>query len=138
MFGMGFTEILLIAVVAILFLGPDKLPDAMVQIAKFFRSAKKTLAAAKDTLDEEMNMSELKEEALNYQKQLTSAHSKLDDITSGKIIKDELNSVTDGLMDDVTFDEPDEVTFTKEKKKKKKKIAKDSSENTKNEDSVDV
>ena len=35
MFGMGFTEILIIMVIAILFLGPDKLPGAMVDIAKF-------------------------------------------------------------------------------------------------------
>ena len=34
MFGIGFTELVLIAIVAILFLGPDKLPQAMVEIAK--------------------------------------------------------------------------------------------------------
>ena len=33
MFGLGFTEILLITIVAILFLGPDKLPDMMVSVA---------------------------------------------------------------------------------------------------------
>ena len=43
MFGMGFTEILVIAIIAILFLGPDKLPDTMVQIAKFFRNTKNTI-----------------------------------------------------------------------------------------------
>ncbi len=37
MFGMGIGEILLIAIVAVLFLGPDKLPSTMVDIAKFFR-----------------------------------------------------------------------------------------------------
>jgi len=122
MFGMGFTEIILIAIVAVLFLGPDKLPDAMVQIAKFFRSAKNTLAAAKDSIDEEINISELKEEALSYQKQLTSAHSKLDDITSGKILKDELTSVASDLTEDVAKIEPntDTVTFPKKKKKSKK------------------
>ena len=40
MFGFGFTEILIIVVIAILFLGPDKLPSAMVDVAKFFRSVK--------------------------------------------------------------------------------------------------
>ncbi len=42
MFGMGFTEILMIAVVAILFLGPDKLPDAMVSVAKFIKGGKRS------------------------------------------------------------------------------------------------
>ena len=40
MFGMGITEILLIAIVAIIALGPEKLPDAMVQIAKFINKFK--------------------------------------------------------------------------------------------------
>ena len=38
MFGMGFAEMLIIAIMAILSLGPDKLPETMVEIAKFFRS----------------------------------------------------------------------------------------------------
>ena len=47
MFGMGFIEILMVAVVAILFLGPDKLPDAMVKVAKFMKSVKKAIGDAK-------------------------------------------------------------------------------------------
>ena len=38
MFGMDMGELLVIAIVAIIFLGPDKLPDAMVIVAKFFKS----------------------------------------------------------------------------------------------------
>ena len=41
MFGMGITEILLIAIVAVIALGPEKLPDAMVKIARLFNSVKK-------------------------------------------------------------------------------------------------
>ena len=77
MFGIGFTEILLISIIAILFLGPDKLPETMVQIAKFIKSVKKTVGDAKDTLEEEMKISDLKEEALSYKKQLDSATSEL-------------------------------------------------------------
>ena len=74
---MGFTEILLIAVVAILFLGPDKLPGAMVEIAKFIKSAKRALTDAKNTLDEEVNITELKQEALNYKAKLDEATEEL-------------------------------------------------------------
>ncbi len=77
MFGIGFTELLLIAVIAILFLGPDKLPETMVQIAKFIKSVKKTIGDAKASLEEEMKISDLKEEALNYKKQLDEATSEL-------------------------------------------------------------
>jgi len=77
MFGLGFTEILLIAVVAVLFLGPEKLPDAMVQVAKFMKSVKKAISDAKSSLEEEMKIADLKEEALSYKKQLDDATNEL-------------------------------------------------------------
>jgi len=73
MFGMGFSEILLVAVIAILFLGPDKLPEAMVQVAKFFKSFKSSINEAKSSLEQEMQIQELKDEALEYKKKLDSA-----------------------------------------------------------------
>ncbi|HIO95979.1 MAG TPA: Sec-independent protein translocase subunit TatB [Campylobacterales bacterium] len=73
MFGMGFTEILLIAVIAILFLGPDKLPNAMVQVAKFIKGAKKAITEAKTAIDNEVKISDLKEEAMGYKAQLDAA-----------------------------------------------------------------
>jgi len=77
MFGIGFTELLLIAVIAILFLGPDKLPGALVEMAKFIKSVKKTIGEAKNSLEEEMKIADLKEEALNYKKQLDDATNEL-------------------------------------------------------------
>lgn len=66
MFGFGIGEIILIAVIAVIFLGPDKLPSALVDIARFFKSAKGMLNDAKDTIDKEINIAELKKEALEY------------------------------------------------------------------------
>ena len=77
MFGIGFTELLLIAVIAILFLGPDKLPGALVEMAKFIKGVKKTIGDAKSSLEEEMKIADLKEEALNYKKQLDDATNEL-------------------------------------------------------------
>ncbi len=77
MFGMGFTEILMIAVVAILFLGPDKLPDAMVKIAKFIKGAKNAITEAKTAIDHEIKISDLKEEALGYKSKLDEASAEL-------------------------------------------------------------
>jgi len=77
MFGMGFTEILLIAIVAILFLGPDKLPDAMVSIAKFIKGAKKAIGDAKSAIDNEVNIADLKKEAMDYKSKLDEATDEL-------------------------------------------------------------
>lgn len=89
MFGMGFTEILFIAVIAIIFLGPDRLPEAMVQIAKFFNSFKKTVSDAKSTFEQEIHINELKEEALSYKRTLDSDISGFKNSLSNPI--DDLN-----------------------------------------------
>jgi len=131
MFGMGFTEILIIAVIAILFMGPDKLPGAMVEIAKFFRTIKKTVGDVKDTLEEEMNVSEIKQEALAYKKELLDAGDSLKKATDvkGSIASGLSDLNADILGDDDMEDEtpkaaskPDKVTFEKKKKKKKEKV----------------
>lgn len=71
MFGMGFFEILVIAAVAIIFLGPEKLPKALVDVAKFIKAVKKTMDDAKESLDREVNLNKIKEEALAYKNSLT-------------------------------------------------------------------
>jgi len=148
MFGIGFTEILLISIIAILFLGPDKLPQTMVEIAKFIKSVKKTVGEAKSSLEEEMKISDLKEEALSYKKQLDDATSELknfknidfddfddvsyDDEISTKSPKEIAKSakIDDTVTTEETAEEEvvatqveaqnDTVTFKKPKKKKKK------------------
>jgi len=86
MFGVGFSEILMIAVVAVIFLGPDKLPGAMVEIAKFIKKAKSAVTDAKESLNSELNLEELKKElglddikneALAYKQELLEAREKL-------------------------------------------------------------
>lgn len=119
MFGMGFTEILIIAVIAILFLGPDKLPSAMVDIAKFFRQMKKTVGSVKESLEEEMNVSEIKQEALAYKKELLDAQDKLAKATDPSEVGAKLTSIGDEIIDSVEDTSPkeEEVTFKKKKKK---------------------
>lgn len=125
MFGMGFAEILIIGVIAILFLGPDKLPTAMVEIAKFFRSVKRTVASAKDSLEEELHVSDIKEEAMNYKKQLAESQEELTRITSMNDLTSEINKIKDDVRVDMNADEPQNApaapsepeTVTFEKKK---------------------
>ena len=95
MFGMGFMEILLIAIVAVIALGPDKLPTAMVQIAKFIKKMKTGLDDAKSTLDSELNISEMKDEANKFKSQIqdTKASLSIDskiDLGLKDILKDDL------------------------------------------------
>lgn len=118
MFGMGIGEILLIAIIAILFLGPDKLPSTMVEIAKFFRQVKGTVTTARATLEEEMKLSELKEEALNYKKELTGASTELERMADMTEIGSELRALNSEIGDHTPRPapaapkEPEVVTFT--------------------------
>ncbi|MEA3384310.1 MAG: Sec-independent protein translocase protein TatB [Campylobacterota bacterium] len=75
MFGMGFMEIFLVAIVAIIALGPEKLPTAMVDMAKFFKKLKGGLEDAKTTLDQELNISQMKEEAEKFKASVADVKS---------------------------------------------------------------
>lgn len=102
MFGMGIGEIFLIIIIAILFLGPDKLPSTMVDIAKFFRQVKGTVQDAKATLQEEMKLSEMKESALSYKDELTNASAELERLTNVTEIGSELA----GLKSEINLETP--------------------------------
>lgn len=98
MFGMGIGEILVIAIIAIIFLGPEKLPEAMVKGAKFFKSFKNSINDVKSSFEQEMKIQELKDEALTYKKKLDEATS-----SARKVITfDELEEIkksTQGVND---------------------------------------
>ncbi len=131
MFGMGFTEILIIGVIAILFLGPDKLPETMVEIAKFFKNVKSTISSAKESIEEELHVSDIKEGARNYHQELQQAHQEFAELSSLNTIKEEIDDVKKDmrvdLNDDTTYidterkeelvntesSEPEVVTFKK-------------------------
>jgi sec-independent protein translocase protein TatB len=132
MFGMGFTEILLIAVIAILFLGPDKLPSTMIEIAKFFRNVKNTIGTVKDSIEDEMHISDIKKEALAYKQELLKATDRVSQVTDiPKEVTRSLDTYADDILKDdepeeekskeeETPQEPQEVTFKNKNKKKKK------------------
>ncbi len=132
MFGMGFMEIMVIAIIAIIFLGPDKLPETMVNIAKFFRSMKTTVANAKESIEQEMHISELKKEALSYKNDLISAGNELDRVTSMANLDDDFDFVhdiaakdeplknTDTPVNKAASTEKEKITFEKKKPEKNK------------------
>ena len=96
MFGMGFMEIFLIAIIAIIALGPEKLPDAMVQVARFFKKFKSGVEDAKSTLDNELNISDMKEEANKFKSQIEDAKSSVTNFDEFDLgVKDILNEEED-------------------------------------------
>lgn len=98
MFGMGIGEILVIVIIAVIFLGPEKLPEAMVKGAKFFKTVKSSINDVKSTFEQEMKIQELKEEAITYKKKLDEATT-----SARKVITfdelEEIKKTTQGVND---------------------------------------
>lgn len=117
MFGMGFFEIMLIAVIAVIALGPEKLPTAMVEVARFFKKFKSSIDEAKSTLDNELQISDMKEEANKFKAQIENAKStvSMDNLDLG--VKDILNEEPKEKPETKTEDE--KVSFKKKKEPKK-------------------
>jgi sec-independent protein translocase protein TatB len=86
MFGMGFIEIFLVLIVAIIALGPEKLPGAMVDTVKFFKKIKSELGDAKASIDKELDLSEMKKDAEQLKQSVSNiqhmANIDIDEITN--------------------------------------------------------
>lgn len=88
MLGFGIGEIILIVIVAIVVLGPDKLPNALIEMAKFIRVVKKTMQDAKETIDREVNLAEIKREAQAYKERLEKSADISKDLKDANLIDD--------------------------------------------------
>ena len=134
MFGMGFMEILLIAIIAIVALGPDKLPGAMVEVAKFIKKFKSGVADAKTTLDNELNLDEMKQEANKFKAQIEDTKSSFDmnskvDLGLDEILRDDNVPSQKEDLDTKAKNKDEKVSFKKKKKAaKEEKSVEDSNE----------
>jgi sec-independent protein translocase protein TatB len=68
MFDVGFSELILVALVALVVIGPERLPKAARVAGMWLGRARRTLASVKDEIDRELKAEELKE-ILNKQAQ---------------------------------------------------------------------
>jgi len=101
MFGMGFMEIFLVLIVAVIALGPEKLPTAAVDMVRFFRKFKSSIDDAKKTLDDELNIAQMKQDAQSFK----SSIGEISNIASVDI--DDLSNITD---DDTTTQKQPKLT----------------------------
>jgi sec-independent protein translocase protein TatB len=112
---LGFFEILLIGIVAVIVLGPEKLPEAMAKVFKFFRKAKNLVMGIKDSIDKELQIEELKEEANRYKSDLMSAQQQLNDLANRDIANPINSEIRD--MKKVESETKKEVTLRKDSAK---------------------
>lgn len=100
MFGMSFSEIIVIMIIAVIVLGPDKLPQAMIKIAKFFKYFKETINTAKGTFEQEMRIAQLKDDAKKFKDNIDQTTSSVRKKLSFEEL-DELKKTASDLKDDI-------------------------------------
>lgn len=116
MFGMGLSELILIAIVGIIALGPEKLPDAMIKIAKTFNKITKLLSDAKDSIDDQINLDDINQDIKKYT-------YNIEENANG--IMNELDNDDDEEDYDDNYDEDGKIIKEVKKKDKKNEIKKE-------------
>ena len=105
MFDVGFWEILLILVLALLVLGPERLPQAARSVGYWVGKARRYIEGVKDQVGSEFDTTELKRLLHNQEVQIKELQNKITDTGSSiaESYTDDLD-VTDGP--EVHHDEP--------------------------------
>ncbi|EAK6415682.1 Sec-independent protein translocase subunit TatB [Campylobacter coli] len=107
---MSFGEIIVILIVAILVLEPDKLPEAIVQIAKILKALKRNIDDAKSSIEKEVRINDLKEEAKKYKDEFSSANENIRKKLSFEEFDDLKRDILDKTKVDLTFDSRENST----------------------------
>ncbi|HEB9330706.1 TPA: Sec-independent protein translocase subunit TatB [Campylobacter coli] len=107
---MSFGEIIVILIVAILVLGPDKLPEAIVQIAKVLKALKRNIDDAKSSIEKEIRINDLKEEAKKYKDEFSNTNENIRKKLSFEEFDDLKRDILDKTKVDLTFDSRENST----------------------------
>jgi len=84
MFDIGFFEILFIAVVALLVLGPEKMPHAVRMAAAYWGRLKRSFIATKIELEDQLAVQDIKRQLLEEQEKIQQLIEKQETSTTPK------------------------------------------------------
>ena len=95
MFDIGFSELFVIAIVALIVLGPERLPRAARFAGLWMRRARAQWYSVKSELENELASEELRRSLRQTQDELREAHAELQ--RSGSEVRQELQSLSDAV-----------------------------------------
>ena len=72
MFGIGMPELIVIAIIALLIVGPKKLPDVAKSLGKGLSEFRKATESATETLKETLRVDDIKQEVDSFKESLLS------------------------------------------------------------------
>ncbi len=120
MFGIGLPEIIIIAIVALIFIGPDKLPGVLRSIGKGLVELKRATSDVRSTVQEEMQkiedeieLKEVRESAQDFKNELGGVANKIDPLTLSKFnLEDQKEDINDKISDS-EIDKPQKEMVTR-------------------------
>ena len=77
MLNIGMTELLIFGIIALLVLGPDKLPEAVRFVGKWYGKVTRTVSNLQNDFDRELRLSELREQMLSEMKRIQELEAKM-------------------------------------------------------------
>jgi sec-independent protein translocase protein TatB len=89
MFDIGFPELLIVSVVALLIFGPERLPEVLRTVGRWFGAARRSFTSLKDELEREVGADEIRrdlhnnrimEEARRLEQQVASSRDEVEEL----------------------------------------------------------
>ena len=115
MFDMGFTEMMLIGIVALIVIGPEKLPGVARTTGKYFGRLKRFVTTVKADVEQELRADELRDILSKQQEELNTLKDSIN--VSSKAFEDEVagvgkttQSADEALPDSAATAEADSTT----------------------------
>ena len=99
MFDMGFLEFLLIGIIALIVLGPERLPKAAGTVGLWIGKAKQGFDSIKTEIDRELKVKELQQQIADQKAKLEKEFDVTSDVES---IKDDVNQTVNSIHSDVS------------------------------------
>ena len=106
MFDLGFTEVTVVCIVALIIVGPERLPKLAKTIGNFFGKAQRFITDIKHDIDEQVISDEIEE----IKKSVDDASKQID-----ASLKDEVNFIEDEIKDEKIDSTIDEIVNAKKK-----------------------
>jgi sec-independent protein translocase protein TatB len=105
MFDMGFTEMMLIGIVALIVIGPERLPGVARTAGKYFGRLKRFMTSVRADVEQELRADELRQILADQQRELNTLKDSISE--AGSKIEKEANAVAEAgaSLDDA----PDEL-----------------------------
>jgi len=99
MFDMGFLEVLLIGIIALIVLGPERLPKAARAVGLWVGKAKHSFESIKTEIDRELKLKELQEQIAEQKAELASELNVKSDFES---LKDEITNSANTIRNEAS------------------------------------